>query len=141
MDLYYKILVKLARKAQKKGCIPVGAIIVKNNKIIAYAHNKRKKTNNVLDHAEIIAIQKAAKKLKNWNLSNCELYVTMKPCKMCEDVINESRIKKVHYILDNYEYKNRKENEIKKIVFIKENDMNNEYTILLKNFFKKIREK
>ena len=141
MNSYYKTLLKLADKAKKKNCVPVSAIIVKNNNIVSIAYNKRKITNNVLDHAEIIAIKKASKKLKNWNLSKCELYVTMKPCKMCEVIINESRIKKIHYILDNYDYEKRKEKERNEIEYIKEDDINNEYYFLLKNFFKNLREK
>ena len=141
MYIYYKKLINLANKAKKNNCIPIGAIVVKQNKIISSAFNKRHKTNNILDHAEIIAIKKANKKLKNWNLSECELYVTMIPCDMCMSVINETRIKRVYYILDNKDYQNRKQNEKENIQFSKVIDVNNEYSKMLKKFFKKLREK
>ena len=96
-----KVLFKLLNKAIKKDCVPVSAIVIKNQKIIAKGYNLKEKTNNPLDHAEIIAIKKASKKLKTWKLNDCELYVTMKPCKMCEDIIKETRIKKVYFLCDN----------------------------------------
>ncbi len=98
---YINILKKLNLKAKDNGDIPVSAIIVRENKIIAKAYNKKVKNNNPLDHAEIIAIRKACKKLKTSNLIDCELYVTLKPCGMCKEIIKEARIKKVYYILDN----------------------------------------
>ena len=88
-------------KAFKKNEIPVSCVIVLNNKIISKAYNKKNRTNSVIDHAEIIAIRKAARKFKTWNLSDCELYCSLKPCRMCEEVIKQSYIKKVYYILDN----------------------------------------
>ena len=96
-----KKLLKLSKKAFKKNEMPVSCIIVCNNKIISKSYNKKNSSNSVIDHAEIIAIRKAAKKLKRWNLSDCELYCSLKPCKMCEEVIKQSYIKKVYYILDN----------------------------------------
>ena len=98
---YINILKKLNLKAKDNGDIPVSAIIVRENKIIAKAYNKKVKNNNPLDHAEIIAIRKACKKLRTSNLIDCELYVSLKPCGMCKEIIKEARIKKVYYILDN----------------------------------------
>lgn len=92
-------LKKLNNIALKHGDVPVSCIIVKNNKIIAKEYNKRQKKNSPLAHAEILAIIKAAKRIKTWNLNNCELYVTLEPCEMCKSIINEARIKKVYYIL------------------------------------------
>ena len=138
---YYNELLNLSLKANKKNCVPVSAIVVKNKKIISKAYNKRDITNNILDHAEIIAIKRATRKLKTWNLYNCELYVSMKPCKMCEAIINEARIKKVYYILDNEEYETRKEKELKKICYSILEDKDNSYIKILRNFFKKIRKK
>ena len=77
--------------------IPVGAIIVKNNKIIARAYNKREKTQLATNHAEIIAIQKACKKLKSWRLDDCDLYATLEPCPMCAGAIMNARIKNVFF--------------------------------------------
>lgn len=86
-----EILLKLVNKAYKKEETPVAAVILYNNKIIAKSYNKRNKTNKTIDHAEILAIQKANKKLKSWRLNKCSMYVTIKPCDMCMDVIREAR--------------------------------------------------
>ncbi len=96
-----KELLKLIIKANKKSELPIACIITRNNKMISKAYNKKNKSHKVIDHAEIIAITKAAKKLKTWNLSDCILYVTLKPCKMCEEVIKQSYVKEIYYILDN----------------------------------------
>lgn len=86
-----------AKKAFKKGEVPVGAVIVKNNKIIAKAHNLVERKQNACFRAEIIAITKAAKKIRNWRLSECDLYVTLEPCQMCMGAIKNSRIRNVYY--------------------------------------------
>ena len=88
--------IKQAQKAYEKEEIPVGAVIVKNNKIIARAYNKKEETNDTTKHAEIIAIQKASKKLNSWRLNDCEMYVTTEPCQMCAGAIVQARIKKVY---------------------------------------------
>lgn len=98
-QIIIKELDKLINRSIKKKEVPVGAVIVKNNKIIAKAYNKRNKTNNILKHAEIIAINKASRKLRNWRLNECNLYTSLEPCPMCKKVIEESRIKNVYYIL------------------------------------------
>ena len=90
----------LNHKAVNNGDIPVSCVITKNNKIISSAYNKKYKNNNPFEHAEIIAIKKACKKLKTTNLIECELYVSLYPCKMCQGAIEEARIKKTYYILD-----------------------------------------
>ncbi len=77
--------------------IPVGAVIVKDNKIISQAHNKREKSQIATHHAEILAIEKACKKLKSWRLDNCNIYVTLEPCPMCAGAISNARIKNVYY--------------------------------------------
>lgn len=86
---------KEAKKAYEKLEIPVGAVIVQNGKIIARAHNLKETKQTALAHAEILAIQKANKKLKNWRLLDCEMYVTLEPCEMCMGAITSSRIKKI----------------------------------------------
>lgn len=98
-QIIIKELDKLINRSIKKKEVPVSAVIVKNNKIIAKAYNKRNKTNNILKHAEIIAINKASRKLRNWRLNECNLYTSLEPCPMCKKVIEESRIKNVYYIL------------------------------------------
>ena len=86
-----------AQKAYKKGEVPIGAVVVKNNKIISKAYNNREKSQIAINHAEIIAIKKACKKLHSWRLDECDLYVTLKPCPMCAGAIVNSRIKTVYY--------------------------------------------
>lgn len=93
-------LKQLNKKAMLNGDIPVSCIIMKKNKIIASAYNQKYKNNNPFNHAEIIAIKKACKKLNGTNLSECEMYVTLYPCMMCQGAIIESRLKKVYYILE-----------------------------------------
>ena len=87
----------LAYKAGSVGEIPIGAVIVRNNKIISKAYNKREKSQIATHHAEILAIQKACKKLKSWRLDDCDLYVTLEPCPMCAGAIINARIKNVYY--------------------------------------------
>lgn len=94
-EKYMLEALKEAKKAYKKGEIPVGAIIVKNGEIIARGHNLKEIKNDTTNHAEIIAIQKASKKLEAWRLEDCEMYVTLEPCTMCAGAMINSRIKKV----------------------------------------------
>jgi len=94
---FMEIALDEARKAYKKGEVPIGAVIIKGNKVIAKAHNLRERKNNALAHAEVLAIDKACKKLHNWRLSGCEMYVTLEPCTMCMGAIINSRIDKVYY--------------------------------------------
>ena len=112
MEKYMNIAIKLAKKAYKKGEIPVGAVIVKNGKIISKAYNKKEKLKDCTKHAEIIAIQKASKKLKNWRLTDCEIYITMEPCMMCSGAIEQSRISKIIYAVENpnFGYSNKIQN-------------------------------
>lgn len=87
-----KLALDMAEKAKKKDEVPVGAIIVCNGKIIAKAYNTRETKKNPLGHAEILAIQKASKKLGGWRLLDCTLYVTLEPCPMCAGAIVNARI-------------------------------------------------
>ena len=88
---------RLACKAYSKGEVPVGAVIVKDNKIISKAHNTREKDQIATHHAEILAIEKACKKLSSWRLDDCDLYVTLEPCPMCAGAILNARIKNLYY--------------------------------------------
>lgn len=90
------LALKEAHKAKTKGEVPVGAIIVKDGKIIGRGFNLRESKNNPILHAELIAIQKAALKLKSWRLVDCDLYVTLEPCLMCSGAIIQSRLRHIY---------------------------------------------
>lgn len=92
---YMQEAIKLAKTSDKD--IPIAAVIVKDGKIIAKAVNQREKKQNTVNHAEIIAVQKANKKLKNWRLNDCEMYVTLEPCPMCASAILQARISKLYF--------------------------------------------
>ena len=96
LNKYMKEAIKEAKKASQKLEVPVGCVIVHNEKIIARAHNQKETKQDTTKHAEIIAIQKASKKLEAWRLLDCEMYVTLEPCSMCAGAIIQARIKKVH---------------------------------------------
>ena len=129
-----EIVLKEAKKAYKKGEIPVGCVIVRDNEIVSEAHNTKQKSHSCINHAEIIAITKAEKRIKDWRLNDCELYVSLEPCNMCKEVIRQARIKKVYYLeksnFNNEDKKNIEYNQIKN------NELKEEYSSLLKTFFK-----
>ena len=123
---------KLMDKAIKKNEVPVACIITKNNKILAKAYNKTNKTNNILDHAEIIAIKKASKKIKNWRLNDCIMYISLEPCSMCKEIIKKSRISNIIYYSKQNNNKTELDPEYKYIG-------NSKISNKLKKFFKSIR--
>ncbi len=96
VEEYMKMALDEAKKAYKKEEVPIGAIIVKDGKVIAKAHNMRERKKQACAHAEILAIQKACKKLRAWRLEGCEMYVTLEPCPMCAGAIMNARIKKLY---------------------------------------------
>ena len=91
-EKFMKQAIKEAKKAYEKEEVPVGAVIVKDGKIIARGHNLKETKLNTIKHAEIIAIEKASKKLGSWRLENCDLYVTLEPCAMCAGAIINSQM-------------------------------------------------
>lgn len=145
-DIYYmKEALKEANKAYKKGEVPVGAIVVSNDKIIARAHNLKEKKNCATRHAEIIVIEKASKKIDNWRLNNATIYITMFPCPMCASAIHQSRISKIvcgtipEYANKQLIYDILNDNKYGKPLEIIENVLNNECSDLIKKFFSKKR--
>lgn len=93
---YMKLAINEAKKALSKSDVPVGAIVVTSDgKVIAKSHNLRQSQRNPIMHAEVIAIQKACKKLKTWQLNNCSMFVTLEPCLMCAGALSQSRIGRV----------------------------------------------
>ena len=142
MKKYMIEALKEAKKAFELGEVPIGAVIVKDNKIISRAFNKKESSNLATSHAEILAINKACKKLNNWRLLDCTLYVTVEPCLMCCGAIIQSRIKKVVYGTSN-EYYGAVEsidNTLKKYnIEVENNVLQNECSNIMKEFFKKRR--
>lgn len=98
---YMQIAIKEAKKSLKFDDVPVGCVIVQKNKIVAKAYNKKEKNKCITRHAEVIAIEKACKKLGTWHLDDCTIYTTLEPCLMCTTIISQSRIKNVIYALKN----------------------------------------
>ena len=105
-DEYMDIAMQLARKAGKKGDVPVGAVIVKDGKILAKTYNMKNKKRNPIYHAEMIAINKACRKVKNFRLEDCDIYVTKEPCVMCLGAILSARMRKVYYGAKDKKYSN-----------------------------------
>lgn len=95
-EKFMKAALKEAKKAYDKLEVPVGAVIVKEGKIIARAHNLKETKTDTTKHAEILAIQKASRKLKSWRLLDCDMYVTLEPCSMCAGAMINSRIRKIY---------------------------------------------
>lgn len=92
---FMKIAIEEAKKSGTD--VPVGAVIVKNGEIIAASHNEKEQKQNSVLHAEMVAIKSASKKLGNWRLEGCEIYVTLEPCPMCAWAIIQARISKVYF--------------------------------------------
>lgn len=133
------ILIENTNKSLENNDVPVGAVIVKDGKVLAFGYNTREKDQNVLGHAEINTILEAQRFLNNWNLSGCDMYVTLVPCSMCLEIIKQSRIDNIYYLLD----KPASKKEFYKTKMQKINDANyeNKYADILSYFFKKLREK
>ncbi|MDC7242685.1 MAG: tRNA adenosine(34) deaminase TadA [Sphaerochaetaceae bacterium] len=136
---------KEAKKAYDKNEVPVGCVIVKDNEVVARAHNLRETKQNPLAHAEILAIELAAKKLNNWRLDDCEIFVTLEPCIMCSGAVLNTRMKKLiygakepkfgaHQSLTNV-YSLKANHKVEIISGILEEESNK----LLKKFFQKLR--
>ena len=94
-EKYMKMAIKQAKKAYALDEVPIGCVIVQNDKIIARGYNRRNTDKNTLAHAELSAIKKASKKTGDWRLEDCTMYVTLEPCQMCAGAIVQSRLKKV----------------------------------------------
>lgn len=145
---YMNEALKEAKKAYKKLEIPVGAVIVHEGEIIARAHNEKEEKNDTTKHAEILAIQKASKKLGKWRLNDCDMYVTLEPCAMCAGALIQSRIRKVYIgtndektgacgsvlnLLEDYKFNHKVE--------IENGILKDECEAILKKFFKELRNK
>jgi tRNA(adenine34) deaminase len=144
---YMKAALKEAQKAYDKGEIPVGAVIVYENQIIARAHNLRESKQIVHGHAEFLALMKAAKKLGTWRLEDCDVYVTMEPCPMCAGAMIQARIRSLHYATLDYKAGvvdsmiNLFDLPFNHKVQVNSGVLAQESQTLIKDFFKKLRDK
>ena len=149
-DYFLKEAVKQAKKALSIGDVPIGCVIVFEDKIIAKGYNRRNKDKSTLSHAEIIAIKKACKKMGDWRLEDCTMYITLEPCPMCAGAIVQSRIKRavlgamnpkagcagsVLNILQTDGFNHKTEVEL-----ISCESLKNECSLLLSSFFKSLRQ-
>lgn len=149
-EKYMKLAIREAKKAFAIGEVPIGCVIVSDDTVIAKAYNKRIKNKSTLAHAEILAIQKACKKIGDWRLENCKMYITLEPCPMCAGAIVQARIPEVImgaanpkagcagsivnlFAMDGL---NHKVNS----VFL-EGELHDEISLMLKDFFKRLRTK
>ena len=147
-DKFMKEAIKEAKKAYGKLEVPIGAVIVKDEKIIARGHNQKEEKADTTMHAEIIAIKKASKKIGAWRLNGCEMYITLEPCPMCAGAIINARLDKIYIgtmdekngacgsvtnVLEEYKqnYKVQKEEGIHQ----------KECEEIIKNFFKELRQR
>ena len=145
-EKFMREALKEAKKAYEKLEVPVGCVIVKDGKIIARGHNVKETKKDTTKHAEIIAIQKASKKLDSWRLLDCEMYVTLEPCSMCAGAIINARIKKLYIgtldektgaagsvlnLFEDYPFNHKVE--------VETGIMKTECETILKDFFKELR--
>ena len=145
---FMKLAIAEAKIAASIGEVPIGAVLVKDNKVIAKAHNLKEKQHDATNHAEILLIQKASKTTKNWRLLNTTLYVTLEPCAMCASAIQQARIGRVVYALKDPNngaiesgVKLYKQKSMNKPPVITSGVLENESKKLLKSFFQSRRVK
>ena len=96
-EYFMRLALKQAQVSCKNDEVPIGAVVVKNGKVIARAHNTRNASRNAVEHAELVAIQRACAKLNDWRLTGCDLYVTLEPCVMCLGACYNARISNVYF--------------------------------------------
>ncbi|MFI3176571.1 MAG: tRNA adenosine(34) deaminase TadA [Eubacteriales bacterium] len=94
-EMYMKLALKQAQKAEALLEVPIGCIIVQDDTVVARAYNRRNADKNTLSHAELLAIKRASKKVGDWRLEDCTMYVTLEPCQMCAGAIVQARMKRV----------------------------------------------
>ena len=145
-EYYMNEALKEAKKAFRRDEVPVGVIIVLNDKIIARGHNLRELKGDITKHAELIAISKANRKIHDWRLNDCVMYVTLYPCSMCASAIIQSRIKRLVVGAPCKDLKNKKIVDLifekesdKPLIEIEENILVEECSNILQEFFKKQR--
>lgn len=147
-EKYMKEAMRLAKKAAALGEVPIGCVIVQEDKIIGRGYNRRNTDKSTLSHAEIAAIKKASKALADWRLENCTLYVTLEPCQMCAGAIVQARIPEVIIGCMNPKagcagsvYNMLEEPAFNHQVRVFRGVLEEECSLMLKNFFKGLRQR
>lgn len=147
VNKFMQAALKQAEKAALMNEVPVGAVVVYQDKIIAKAHNKRETNQSFHAHAEFLAMMKAAKKIGSWRLEDCDVYVTMEPCPMCAGAMIQARIRSLYYgvsdpkagvvgsVLNLLSYPFNHQIHVESGIMAKESQ------ILIKKFFKELRKK
>ncbi len=145
-EKYMLMAIEEAKKAMMMNEVPVGAVLVKDNKVIARAYNQKELYNSVTKHAEILVVEKASVELNNWRLDGCDIYITLEPCPMCASAIKQARISNVYYGLSNKDLNN---SNIMKAIFEKDSTnpkvnyncgyFKKDIAEMMNNFFKKQR--
>lgn len=145
---FMKEALKEAKKAEEIAEVPIGAVIVKNHKVIARGYNQRETSNRAISHAEILAIEEANAALDNWRLEDCALFVTVEPCVMCSGAIVQSRIPTVYYGASDYKGGTAgtlmnllEESQFNHQAVVESGVLHEECSELLSLFFRKLRAK
>ena len=145
-EYYMNLAIDEAKLAYEENEVPVGAVIVLDNKVIAKSHNLRQSTNDITNHAELLAIREASKKIGDWRLENTTMYVTLFPCSMCASAIIQSRIKRLVIGTSTTDLKTKKivleileGNNTSPKVIVEEGIQEKDCKEMLSNFFKEQR--
>ena len=143
---FMRAAIARAKKGQKKGEVPVGAVIVAAGKVVSSGYNRRTETQTALSHAEMYAIDRACKKFKSWRLPECDLYVTLEPCPMCMGAALNARVRKIYF--GAYEQKGRsmtkelaESNLLNHTLEVEGGVLEEECSALLTGFFREMRQK
>lgn len=143
---FMRAAIARAKKGQKKGEVPVGAVIVADGKVVSSGYNRRTETQAALSHAEMYAIDRACKKFKSWRLPECDLYVTLEPCPMCMGAALNARVRKIYF--GAYEQKGRsmtkelaESNLLNHTLEVEGGVLEEECSALLTGFFREMRQK
>jgi len=135
--IYFEEALKESKISLESNDVPIGAVIVSRETIIGRGHNSKILLHDPSAHAEALAIRNACSKRKDWRLSDCDLYVTLKPCDMCMAIIKEAHIENVYYLLDRLEYKKQfKRTKVRTQEFENSDILADEYRQNLSDFFK-----
>lgn len=148
MDKFMLMAYKEALKAFRAGEVPVGCVIEKDGIVISRAHNEREKRQSAICHAEVLAIDRACKRLHSFRLEGCNMYLTLEPCPMCTGAIINSRLKSLHFATSDSHYgcagsryNLTSDKSFEHVVEVERGEMEEECTLLLKSFFEKVRDK